>query len=133
MVMLYKYIFSKAYYFCISVLKEKEFPWIWAGMTTSMIFVATVITLLELIEYIMLPTRINIYGEYHGFFSLGTAIIIVLYVSYNKKYAEILESYNALSEKRRKVFRYVSVVYIVILAVSFFWLGYLLREYNISH
>lgn len=131
--MLYRYIFCKAYYFCIWAFKEKDTPWIWAGMTTSMIIVGTVITLLQLIEVLMLPSRINIYGEYHGYFSLGMAVVIVLYVKQGDRYLNVLETCKKLSEKRRKVLRYISIVYLLILFASFFWSGYLIREYNLSH
>jgi hypothetical protein len=133
MTLLYKYIFCKAYYFCIWAFKEREFPWAWAGMTISMIIVGTIITLLKLAEVLMIPERFNIYGEYHGYFSVGMAVIILFYVKHDNRYVKILEECNNLPARRRKILRYVSVAYLLILVVSFFWLGEIIRDFNLSH
>ena len=131
--MLFKYIFCKAYYFCIHAFKEREFPWAWAGLTTTMIVVATMLTLLTLFEVLMLPERINTYGEYHKYFSVAMAILGLFYIKYGDRYLRILETFKKLPEKRKKVLGYVSVIYLVILVVSFFWLGEIIREHNLSY
>lgn len=128
MVILYKYIFYNAYYFCINVFKEKEFPWAWAGMTSSMVFVATLVAMLELIEFLMLPSRINTYGEYHGYFSLGMAMLSVFFVRYNNNYQKILKDVETLPLDVRKRVKYLSVFYVLVVVISFFYLGYLIRE-----
>lgn len=102
-------------------------------MTTSMIIVGTVITLLELLEVLMLPERINIYGEYHKYFSLGMAILSLFYVKHNNRYLKILKGCKKLSERRRKFLRFVCVAYLLILVVGFFWFGGIIRDFNIKH
>jgi hypothetical protein len=114
MIVLFRYFFCKAYYFCIWAFKEKDFPWAWAGMTTSFIFVVTIINLLKLLEVLMFPDRINIYGEYHKYFSLGTAILALFFVKRCNRYLKILEAYKQLPERKRKILRYMSVAYLLI-------------------
>lgn len=131
--MLYKFIFYKAYYFCIRFLKEKEFPWAWAGITTAIIIVVTIIALLELMEFLSLPKRINIYGEYHGYFSLGIAIITLFYVKHDNRYLRILETCKSMPLKKQKMLSYLSLAYLVVLFIGFFWLGEIIRDFNLNH
>lgn len=131
--MLFKYIFCKAYYFCIWAFKEKDFPWAWAGMTTSFVFVVTIINLLKLLEVLIFPERINIYGEYHKYFSLSMAILALFYVKHGNRYVKILADCKKLPERKRKILRYVSVAYLLILGVSFFLLSEIIRDFNLSH
>lgn len=130
---LFQYIFCKAYYFCIRVFKEKEFPWAWAAMATSFILVVTITNLLGLIEVLILPKRINTYVEYHKYFSLGMVILAPIYVKRNNRYMRILEVCKQIPESKRLMLRYVSIVYILILVVGFFWLGEIIRDFNLSH
>lgn len=132
MIILYKYIFCKAYYFCIWAFKEREFPWAWAGITTSMVFVGTIITLLKLGEFLMFPERVNIYREYHGYFSLGMAAIMLFYVKQNNKYLRVLEACKKMPLKKRLVLRYLSLFYLIVLVVGFFWLSELIRDFNLG-
>lgn len=130
---LYKYIFCKAYYFCIRVFKEKEFPWAFASGIVTLCLVTNIVVLLEIVEYAMLPDGINIYAPYHGYFAVALWILIQLYVTRDKRYIKILESCKSLSAKKRQMLRYISIVYVIVLVIGFFWLGYLLREYNLGH
>jgi hypothetical protein len=130
---LYKFIFYKAYNFCIRVLKEKEFPWAWASLIITLCLVTSIVVLLEVMEYLMLPKRIDIYGGFHGYFALAAWIIIQIYITRNKRYLKIIEDCENLSTDRRKNLSLVSIIYISILIVSFFGLGALIRDYNLSH
>lgn len=132
MVGLYKYIFFKAYDFCIRVFKEKDFPWFFASGVISMTFVTTLIVLLELFEYVMLPTKVEIYGKYHGYFSLLMLLGTGFYMKQNNRYLKILEYCRNQTEQRQSLMRYLSVLYFISLFISFFLLGYLLRQYNLN-
>lgn len=133
MITLYKYIFYKAYFFCIKVFKEKDFPWFFASFVVTMTAVTTLVVLLELLEYILLPTEINIYGQYQGYFALAVLGCVALYVKRNDKYVEILKSCEDVPLNKQKLLLYVTICYAIILFVSFFLLGHLFREYNRSH
>jgi hypothetical protein len=126
---MYKYIFSRAYYFCLNVFKEKEFPQIFASGIVSTIFVGSIIVMVELVEYLCLPIRINTYGKYQGYFSLAMFIAIAILMNKNKNYLKILSDYEAMSVKKRKVLGIWSWIYVSVLLFSFFYLGYLFREY----
>jgi len=128
MTVLYKYIFYKAYHFCINVFKEKDFPWMFATGVVSITFVANIISFLELIEYLMLPSRINIYGEYHGYFSLGLLIFSAILMKYNNFYQKVLKEVEEYSVEKRRRMAFISVAYVLVVFISLIYLAYLIRE-----
>jgi hypothetical protein len=133
MLKIYKYIFCKAYYICVHVFKEKEFPYFFASTMVSLAIVTTIITLLEVIEFLMLPTRVNTFGEYHGYFSLLMMVIIGVYFYRKKRYEKLLLEHESFSIKMKNKLKILSLIYLLILFFSFFEMGSLLREYKISH
>jgi len=133
MIVLYRYIFTKAYFFCINIFKEKEFPQYFASGVVTLAMVTNIVILLELIEYLSFPTRVNIFGEYHGYFALFSWGVVLLYVNNKKRYLKILEHNSNISERKKKRLRIISIVYLLFLFVTFFLLGALIREYNINH
>ncbi len=80
----------------------------------------------------MLPIKLNIYVEYHGYFSLVVAGIILIYVKNDNRYEKVLQDCENLSPNKKRIFFYVSTAYILILVVAFFWSGYLIRAYNLG-
>lgn len=130
---LYKYIFAKSYFFCISIFKEKEFPQYFAASFVTLAIVTNIIVLLELIEYLFLPTRINIYDEFHKYFALIMWVFVLFYVNYRKRYLLILEHYGNITGKQKKKLKIYSIIYLPVLFIGFFLLGALLRDYNINH
>ncbi|PKQ66639.1 hypothetical protein BZG01_10185 [Labilibaculum manganireducens] len=130
---LYRYIFTKAYFFCITIFKEKEFPQYFATGMLTFAITANFYILLSLIEYLMLPIRFNYYGEYYKYFALVIFAIALLYVNNKKRYLVIIKSCKELPNKRKKKLKVYSIIYLLFLFVSFFLLGALIREYNIVH
>ncbi len=126
-------MFTKAYFFCINIFKEKEFPQYFASGVVTLTMVTNIVILLELIECILFPIRVNIFGEYHGYFALFSWGLVLLYVNNKKRYLKILEHNSNISEKKKKRLRIISIVYLLFLFVTFFLLGALIREYNINH
>lgn len=124
---LYNYIFGKAYYFCINVFKEKAFPQYFASGVVTLAFVTNIIVIIELVELIMLPTKINTLGEYHGFFALACFVLILLYVNLKKRHEIIIKRFDDKLANKRNL-KIVSIIYILSLFVVFFLLGGLLRS-----
>ena len=133
MVMLYNYIFGKAFFFCINFFKEKEFPQYFAAGMVTFAMVTNIYILLSLVEYLMLPDRFNVYGEYYGYFSLATLGVVFFYVNHKKRYKKIIESYKGIPDKKREKLKIYSIIYLLFLFIGFFLLGALIREYNINH
>ncbi len=126
------YIFFRAYSFCINVFKEKEFPEYFAAAVVTMLIGSNIYVILSFIEYILLPYRFNWYGDYFGWFSLALYGIALLYVCYKKRYKRIIENckHKLQDEKTIKV---ISLLYIFCSIISFFLIGWLIREYNLNH
>jgi hypothetical protein len=130
MLILYKYIFFKAYNFCIRVFKEKDFPWFFASGTVSMTVTMTIILALQLLRIIALPTEINTYGEYQGYCSLALLGGTVLYVRYKNKYLRIIDECKGMPANKSKVLLYLSISYFIFLIIGLFLTGLTLREYH---
>ena len=93
-----------------------------------MVIVSTIITVLQLIKYLMLPVSLRIYGEYHGYFSLTMLAITVYFLNRNKFYSRILRDDKRMSIKERRILTFRSWAYIAVVVFGFFYLGSLLRE-----
>ena len=55
---------------------------------------------------------------------------LMFYVSKQKRYLKIIDDCEKLPKSKRKVLGYISVLYVVAVFVCFFWLGELIRDYN---
>lgn len=130
---LHKYIFSKAYYFCINVFKEKEFPQYFATGIVTLIIITFIYILLSLIEYFILPLRFNVYGEYYKYFALVALGIALLYINYKNRYLKIIEYFGEIPDRTKKKLKIYSIIYLLTLFIGFFLIGALLRNYNINH
>jgi hypothetical protein len=117
----------------MNVFKEKEFPQYFATGIVTLAMMTNLYILLSLVEYLMLPVRFNLYGEYYKYFTLIVLVIALFYVNYKKRYLRILEYSSNISERKKRKLRIVSVVYLLFLFIVFFLLGALIREYNINH
>ncbi len=110
------------------MFKENEFPWMFAIGTVSITFVANIVSLLELVEYLMLPSRINIYGDYHGYFSLGFLILSAILINQNNYYHKVLKEVEKYPAEKRSRIAIISVAYVLAVYTSLIYLAYLIRE-----
>lgn len=126
----FSFIFCKAYFFCIKVFKEKEFPQFFAAAVVSVSIDTTIIDMIKLYEYLILPKEINIYTEYYGYFSILFWIIVSIYVNRKRKYLEIIEENKKIPNNKKIVLSILSLIYLLIIFVSYFWLGTLYHDYK---
>lgn len=125
---LYKYIFYRSYFFCVKTFKEREIAHLWAALVVALVFVVTILGFVKLYKFMMLPSIVNIYGKYHGYFSLATGVVMAYLLSRNNYYRKILSECDRLSPKRRKSLSLWMWIYLTALAIGFLYLGNLLRE-----
>jgi hypothetical protein len=130
MITLYKYIFCKAYYFCIIVFKERDFPWFFASGAMSMAFVVNILVLVGLITITILPNLADILGRYYGWFSLLMLVSTAFYMKQGNRYRTILEDGKILPVTKRKTLRYISLIYIITLGISLIWVSTEIRGYH---
>ncbi len=129
---LYSYIFYRAYFLCTNIFKEKEFPEYFAAAVLTMLAGSNIYVILSFIEYFMLPYRFNWYGDYFGYFSLALYVVALIYVNYKKRDLKIIENCKHKLQDKRAM-KIVSLIYILISIISFFLIGWLIREYNLNH
>ncbi len=60
-------------------------------------------------------------------------VLTLLYINKGKRYLKTLKYYDTIPDKRKKVFRVLSILYYILTAISFFLMGELIRDYNLSN
>lgn len=127
----YTYIFGASYMFSVNVLKEKEFPYVWAGTAVGFLSFINIRLVFQIVEYLILPYRLNIYYDSHKFLALIYIAIIILWVYRKKRYLDIVKEYQTISNER--TLRILSICYYIISFMSFFIMSDLFRNYNLTH
>jgi TRAP-type C4-dicarboxylate transport system permease small subunit len=129
--MIYKYIFYKVYLFYIKTFNEKEIPHWFAAGIVSVIIVSTIQVLFDSYSYFLNPKLIGVYTSYNKYLVLLLGFLLMIYVSMKGRYLEIINSCDQLPKNKKKILGYLSVLYILVVFISFFWLGALIRQSNI--
>ena len=132
MMSLYTVIFSKAYFVCIKIFKEKEFPQYFAAGVFSMSIVITLSVIVDLILYQINPSFINVYFEYYKYFSIAFLLFCWWYFDNKKRYQKVLQRYENMNDKKKKVLTVVSVIYLLTVLITFFQMSNIMREYNLG-
>ncbi len=133
MIDIYKYIFFKSYYLCIRTLNERETPWIFASVISTLVLSMSLAVIFELIYYLNPSSIFDALIGYQGYFALTILFIIVLFVKRNNLYLAILGEVNTFSPKRNRLLHCLSLLYVRLIFLAIFALGYLIRETNLNH
>jgi hypothetical protein len=129
----YWYVFTKGFYFCIRVFREKDEAWVFGALTFSMAIATALITIVEFIEVLMLPKRLYVYQPYFAYASFAMAILSLFYFRRDRKYIRVVEHVNALPEPKKKRFFRIMVIYFTVIVVGMLTCGYILHEFNIRN
>lgn len=133
MALLYKYIFYKVYFFYINKFKEKEIPhWFAAGIIT-LILVSNIVVVIDILSYITYPEINKKIDVYYKYFALFVLLIVLLFINYKNRYKQIISTCENLPESKKTVLGYISIAYVLVVFVCFFWISELIREYNYYH
>ena len=130
---LFKYIFYKVYFFYVKAFKEKEIPHWFAAGILAVIIVGTLQVLVDFYSYFFNPEIIGVYTSYNKYLVLLLGFSLMFYVSKQKRYLKIIEDCEQLPKSKRKVLGYISILYVTAVFVAFFWIGELIRDYNMIH
>ncbi len=133
MIILFKYIFYKVYFFYVKVFKEKEIPHWFASSVLTLIVVANLIIIADLLLYFTNPEIIKSINTYYKYFALVVLAGVMFFINSNNRYLKIIEDCEQLPKSKRKVLGYISTLYVVAVFVGFFWVGELIRNYNMMH
>jgi len=133
MIMLYKYIFYKVYFFYIKVFKEKEIPHWFAASVVTLIIVVNIIFVADGLQYLIYPEINKSIDIYYKYFALVVLAVVMLFVNYKNRYQRIIKDCEQLPKNKKKVLGYISILYVVAVVVGFFWVGELIRNYNMTH
>ena len=130
MVILYKYLFYKVYFFYVNVFKEKEIPHWFAASVITVILVVNIVIVIDTLLYLINPELIKSINLYYKYFALFVLLCIMLFINYKDKYKQIIDTCEKLTKRKRKILSYISVLYILTLFIYFVWLAQLIREFH---
>lgn len=112
----FKYVFFKAYYFCIKYLKEKEFPWMFTSVILAMLLSFTLLIILGVLKQFFL-IKFSFSKNVFGLFSLLILLVVAIKVKYKNYYLKIVKDVNKFSLTYRKKMKILFLIYIVIVIV----------------
>lgn len=128
--LLYKFIFSKVYFFYLRFFQEKEIPHWFASSVISLIFIANFVIVANLLLLIINPKLISEANTYYKYLAIITLAAIMRYVNRKGKYREIINEYEGLQSSKRQLLSYLSILYVLIILIAFFYVGNLVRKYH---
>lgn len=127
------YIFGKAYYFCINVFKENEFSHFWATGFTVFLIMTNIYVVLSIYVYYYDNIYISLIRRYFNYLDLIIIILVCAYLSYRKKYPQILNAYALIPKSYLLPFRILSIIYYVMTLASMFYMTNLIRAKNLGY
>ena len=130
---LFKYIFYKVYFFYVKAFKEKEIPHWFASSVITLIVVANLIIIADLLLYFTNPEIIKSIHTDYKYFALVVLTGVMFFINSKNRYLNIIEDCEQLPKSKRKILGYISILYVVAVFVGFFWVGELIRNYNMMH
>ncbi len=131
--MLFKYIFYKVYLFYVKAFKEKEIPHWFAASVITLIVVVNLIIIADLLLYSVNPEIIKSINLYYKYFGLVALAGVMFFINSKNRYLKIIEDCEQLPKSKKKVLGYLSILYVSVVFVGFFWVGELIRNYNMIH
>ena len=130
---LFKYIFYKVYFFYVKAFREKEIPHWFASSVITLIVVANLIIIADLLLYFTNPEIIKSINTYYKYFALVVLAGVMFFINSKNRYLNIIDDCEQLPKSKRKVLGYISILYVTVVFVGFFWVGELIRNYNMMH
>ncbi len=130
MIKLYSYIFFRVYNFYLRVFNEKEIPHYFACGIVVILLMSNVAILTE---FLYLKTGQNFFLKLTGYVKYASLILLfvgILMVNRNNYYKPILNRVSKYNHKQRSLLAYLSVFYLLITLVLFFYLGIEIRKLN---
>lgn len=109
---LFAYIFTKSYYICIDIFKEKEFPFAWGTAVVVIFLTLNIWSVLGICEFLFFPNCFD-WISYYKYFAVSFLLISWLIVYYKKADVTILQYYDTFSLRKKKILRVFSLVYYV--------------------
>jgi hypothetical protein len=110
--------------------QEKEIPHWFASSVISLIFVANFVIVANLLILIINPKLISEANTYYKYLAIITLAAIMRYVNRKGKYREIINEYEGLQSSKRQLLSYLSILYVLIILIAFFYVGNLVRKYH---
>lgn len=128
MMILFKYMFYKVYFFYVKVFKEKEIPHWFASSVITLIVVANLIVVADLLLYFLNPEIIKSINTYYKYFALVVLAGVMFFINSKNRYINIIEDCEQLPKSKKKILSYVSIFYVIVVVVGFIWVGELIRN-----
>lgn len=129
---LYKFLFCKLYFIYTEVFGMKDYPYLWSSIIISLVISVNVSVIFDIIEYNLLPKEFNFYSNNHYFFTTLILASTLFYNQQNDRYKSFLEFYKLLEKAPKRRLRIITNIYVLLSFALFFYVGYLIRQYNLK-
>jgi hypothetical protein len=115
------------------VFNEKEIPHWFAASVITLIVVVNIIFFADGLQYLIYPEINKSIDIYYKYFALVILAGIMFFINRKNRYLKIIEDCEQLPKSKRKVLGYISILYVTAVFVGFFWVGELIRDYNMIY
>ena len=125
--MLYKYMFSRVYYFYLHVFREEQIPHYFSCCVLAVILTSNIVIVSDLILYFYVPQHLYL-GGYYKFLALLVLAVLFFLICRGNAYLKILKLDSALSKKKKNVLAVASILYILVSIVGVSWIAEVIRD-----
>lgn len=130
---LLEYIFYKACKFDDYISKDSE-QWsqYYGSIIIALVISHSIFLVQDISCYFLIPSILAVIDS--GYIYLITLVLILtlFYVSYKKRYLQIVEKCENMSKKEKRIYGILSLIYIIGLIVGTIWISQLIRDYNLE-
>lgn len=129
---LFVYIFGKTFYIYEKIYADKDHPQYFSASMVAFALIGTITVLIDFTVYSLKPSMNGVFSPYYKYFSLGTLLLSWWYFTPKRRYEKVVDQYNSMGKRKKRILAFISVIYLVGLVIAFFTMGNLIRAYNLG-
>jgi len=132
MILLYKYMFCRVYYFYVNAFKETDIPHYFATAVVSVLFMTNVVFVMDSFFFFFKREWLD-FGSYYKFLALIVLFAALFFIQKKQRYQHILNDHEQLSKRARNTLLVISVFYVLVSGFSICWIGEEIRQFHVEN
>lgn len=129
---LFVYIFGKTFYIYERIYADKDHPQYFSSSMIALLTILSIAVFTDLIIYPINPALITVFYDYYKYAAVAILLSIWWFFHPEKRYLRVVEDYNKISDKKKKLLGILSIAYVLIMLFIFFKMSNLVRAYNLG-
>lgn len=109
------------------MLREKEFPEIWAAMVLSFLVVSNIMVIADFIDLFAPSIDLRPVSDYYSYITLILSVSYASFIYATKRHTKILNRYKEIPQVKKNILKITSIVYYFLSAYFFFLVTDLMR------